>query len=113
MKVIEGSSKWRKFSLPFSLAHNGPFPTRLTVNMVFYGKGQVWISPMKLVDGHKIPSDIIKRREINKKRWWSEKTGSWIGALWGSFIGLFGALAAFGVSDFAWVYGFVVVVQVA
>jgi hypothetical protein len=95
LKVIEGSSKWRNFSLPFSLANNGPFPTQLTVNMVFYGKGQVWISPMKLVDGHRVPSSVIKRRDINKKRWWNEKTGSWIGAIWGSFIGLFGALAAF------------------
>ncbi|MDB6059639.1 MAG: hypothetical protein JWO95_3483, partial [Verrucomicrobiales bacterium] len=49
MKKINGTSDWRDFILPFNSEGASGAPTRLEVNIVLPGKGNVYVGPLKLV----------------------------------------------------------------
>ena len=49
MMKLHGTSGWRPFSLPFD-ATGAPHPTRLVVNVVFEGRGAVYLGPLQLID---------------------------------------------------------------
>ena len=49
MMKLQGTSGWRRFTLPFN-ATGAPPPTRLVVNVVLPGRGVVHLGPLQLVD---------------------------------------------------------------
>lgn len=49
MMKLQGTSGWRDFVLPFD-ASGAPPPTRLVINVVFAGRGVVYLGPLKLSD---------------------------------------------------------------
>jgi hypothetical protein len=49
MMKLNGTSGWRAFVLPFD-ASGAPPPTRLVVNVVFQGRGTVFLGPLALSD---------------------------------------------------------------
>ncbi len=49
MMRLQGTSAWRSFTLPFD-ATDAPPPMRLVVNVVFQGRGTVYLGPLQLVD---------------------------------------------------------------
>jgi hypothetical protein len=77
MQSLQGSSDWRPFVLPFFTDKKSGLPTRLIVNMVFAGRGTVFVGPLKIVQ---YPNG-----------WWNGQAGGWIGGVGGSICGLLGA----------------------
>jgi hypothetical protein len=49
MMRLQGTSGWREFILPFD-ATGAPPPTKLVINVVFEGRGVVFLSPLTLSD---------------------------------------------------------------
>jgi hypothetical protein len=93
MQSIEGSSDWRPFSLPFFSDEKAGFPTRIVVNVVFAGKGTVYLGPVKLVQYQ--GGGLEKRLQDGTgsgNGWWSGRTGGLIGGIGGSICGLLGGL---------------------
>ena len=95
MQLLQGSSDWRPFSLPFfSDAKYGP-PTRVVVNVVFVGRGTVYLTPVKLLQYEN--SEGLLRGGVG---WWSDRDAGILGAMGGVFLGLLltliGILAGFG-----------------
>jgi hypothetical protein len=88
MQALEGSSDWRPFSLPFFSSAKSGVPKRIVVNVVFAGRGTVWLSPPKLLqyDGDGLAE------ESQRGRWWPRRTGSLIGTVGGLVIGFLGGL---------------------
>ncbi|MBU1239209.1 hypothetical protein KKF84_13155 [Myxococcota bacterium] len=95
LQEIKGSSGWREFSLPFDLGPQGTMrPDSLTVSMVFFSKGAVWLKDLEFIDGDpgvRAPGTLSRP---GPKPWWSPGATSIIGALWGSLFGLFGVASA-------------------
>jgi len=87
MKKIHGTSDWRDFTLPFNSEGASGAPTRLEVNIVLPGKGNVYVGPLKLVLYE--PSQI---RSIVRGGWASDDIWPWIGVIGGPIVGCFGAL---------------------
>ncbi|MCE5301994.1 MAG: hypothetical protein LLF97_02660 [Planctomycetaceae bacterium] len=77
MQSLQGSSDWRPFTLPFFTDKKSGLPTRLIVNIVFAGRGTVFVGPLKIVQ---YPNG-----------WWNGRAGGWIGGVGGSILGLLGA----------------------
>jgi hypothetical protein len=77
---LEGTSGWREFKLGFSSRkkEQGP-PKRIVLNMVFAGRGTVYLTPVALY-------------QQPRNAWWTDRTAGWIGAIGGSGVGLLGAL---------------------
>lgn len=74
LAALHGDSKWRRFDLPFTPGTQ--VPSRLEINVVFPGRGRVWIGPMRLA-----PAPAA---------WWSERAGLLFGVSLGSFLGILG-----------------------
>ena len=49
MRKIIGKSAWRPFILPFDRSGASTAPTRLDINLVLNGRGEVLVGPLKLV----------------------------------------------------------------
>jgi hypothetical protein len=81
MASLSGTSPWRDFTLPFSLAGApaGTKPNKLVVNVVLPAGGTVYLSPMRLM-------------QPTSGRWWSDSTGGFLGSIAGGLFGLIGAL---------------------
>ncbi|HID30595.1 MAG TPA: hypothetical protein EYP19_11405, partial [Desulfobacterales bacterium] len=77
MKRLEGKSDWRGFALPFNCSGREDRPTKLELNIMFEGKGTVWLGQLKLEQG--IPG------------WWSDRAGGLFGAILGIILGCMGA----------------------
>jgi hypothetical protein len=91
MSKLQGSSRWRQFSLPFD-ATGGPTPTRLVINVVLPGRGVVYLGPVQLVDG--IPgANGASGRSLGRA---AGLFGSVAGGLVGCLGALIGALASRG-----------------
>lgn len=76
MRKISGKSGWRPFILPFDRSGAADAPTRLDVNLVLSGKGEVMVGPLKLVqypDSFGI-ADVM-RQELYSYGWWTLGTG--------------------------------------
>ncbi|MGZ4960948.1 MAG: hypothetical protein ACXWIU_15150 [Limisphaerales bacterium] len=86
MKKIHGTSDWRDFILPFNSEGATGAPTRLEVNIVLPGKGNVYVGPLKLVVYEPSQLSAIVRGGWNDNIW------IWIGIIGAPLVGCFGAL---------------------
>jgi hypothetical protein len=86
LQYLEGSSDWRRFTLPFSSDKANGYPVRIVVNVVLSADGTVYLSPIRLVQ--------------NRDSWWTDQAGGWIGGIAGGLVGvlggMIGVLAGFG-----------------
>ena len=106
MQSLKGSSDWRPSTLPFFISKaKGGFPKRIVVNVVFAGRGTVYLSPVKLLQYHDAKElQYLLGMPVNLPQssvgWWGERTAGLIGGI-GGFIagflgGIIGALAGCG-----------------
>lgn len=86
MKKIHGTSDWRNFILPFNSEGASGAPTRLEVNLVLPGKGNVYVGPLKVVTYEPNQLGAIVRGG------WTNGIGPWIGILAVPLVGCFGLL---------------------
>lgn len=86
MMKLQGTSGWRPFTLPFD-ATGAPHPTRLVVNIVFQGRGAVYLGPLQLVDLSPWSADL----PIGTRRTLDEEAGV-LGGVAGVLVGGVGAL---------------------
>ncbi len=85
LAALHAESSWRPFELGFSLSGAAHAPSQLEVNLVLPGRGTVWLGPMRLA-----PSSSSTGTAGGA--WWSERSGSLLGAGLGSLCGIIGAL---------------------
>ncbi len=90
MKHLEGSSDWRRFSLPFTLAADSPKPSALALGIFLPGRGTVHLGPLQLVqyDENENPLAIPGTPGV----WWTGRTAGMIGGVFGSVLGCLGGL---------------------
>jgi hypothetical protein len=86
MASLTGSSPWRPFLLPFDTNGQG-LPQRLIVNVVFPGRGVVFLGAVELVQ-FSATEDPLKPAGA----WWSDRQGGMLGGLAGGTLGVLGAL---------------------
>jgi hypothetical protein len=84
---LEGSSDWRPFSLPFSIREAGGQPTQLEMNVVFAGRGTVYLSSLRLVQ-YAAGEDPL----AVPGQWWDGRTAGLVGGIAGTVIGCLGGL---------------------
>lgn len=85
MGKISGTSDWRSFMLPFNSTGAASSPSALEVNLILPGPGVLFLGPIELVEypgGAPFGSTA--------QAWWTDRTGSLIGAVVG---GVFGCMA--------------------
>jgi len=87
MQRIERSSDWRPFVLPFFSNEKAGSPKRLEVNVVFAGKGTVWLGPLRLVE-YEANEDPL----AVPGAWWSDRAAGFGGGLAGTIVGCLGGL---------------------
>jgi len=87
MRLLEGSSTWRHFSLPFFMNEGAVEPERLVVNVVLPGRGKVRIGPMRLVQYGKGEDPLAAPGQ-----WWTSTQAGIIGGISGVVIGCLGAV---------------------
>jgi len=87
MQCLQGSSKWRRFVLPFNLGKEAIRPNKLVLNVVLPGRGTVYLGPLSLVQygPQENPLAVLGQ-------WWAEQTTGWIGGILGSVLGCLGGL---------------------
>lgn len=87
MKSLSGDSEWREIALPFQLSNdpNAPKPSKLIVNVVLPGAGEVTVSDLALTEADNITA------AITPGAWWSDRTAGLVGGIGGSLLGLLGA----------------------
>ena len=94
MGSLTGSSPWRPFVLPFD-TNGQAVPERLTVSLVFGGRGTAFVGPLELVQYSGTESAFTPAGA-----WWGDREGGMLGGALGGFFGvcgaLVGALAALG-----------------
>jgi hypothetical protein len=83
---LTGKSGWRPFLLPFNTNGQGR-PERLIVNVVFGGRGTVFLSPLELVQYSGSEDPLTPAGA-----WWSDRQGGLVGGLGGGLLGVLGAL---------------------
>lgn len=86
MQFITGSSDWRPFTVPFFNEPNALPPGKLEFNVVFPGKGKVFLKDINLTQ--QAGSSPLG---TPAGAWWSDRTAGIVG---GSLGGLFGCLGA-------------------
>lgn len=86
MASLTGSSAWRPFLLPFDTNGQG-VPHRLVVNVVFAGRGVVFLGPVELVQYSGSENPLTPAGA-----WWSDRQAGMLGGLAGSLLGVLGAL---------------------
>jgi len=77
---LSGSSDWRPFELPFSLA-GGRGPERVSIDVVLPGAGSVDVGRLEL-----------RALGGDEGAWWSDRAGGLVGGIGGSLIGILGGL---------------------
>jgi len=87
MQCLQGSSKWRRFVLPFSLGKEAIRPNKLVLNVVLPGRGTVYLGPLSLVQYGPNENPLAAPGQ-----WWAERTTGWIGAILGTVVGCLGGL---------------------
>ena len=85
MMKVSGTSPWREVVLPFYITSGTERPNKLIVNMVFAGKGTVYLSPLRLQQG-------LSSSTTPPGQWWDDRTGGLIGGVAGGVFGCLGAL---------------------
>jgi hypothetical protein len=84
---LEGSSDWRPFSLPFSIHEVTGRPTKLEMNVVFAGRGTVYLSSLRLVQYTAGENPLAMPGQ-----WWDGRTAGLFGGIAGAVLGCFGGL---------------------
>ena len=94
LQSIEGTSDWRPFSLPFFSEQGAGVPDRLLLNLMFGGRGTVYLSPPRLVQYTEGESPLAGASGwlSASRAWWDDRTGNLIGAIGGSILGCLGGL---------------------
>ncbi len=87
MQGLEGSCRWRPFSLPFRATGRMGRPESLVVNVVLPGRGTVYLSSLRLVQYADNENPLAVAGA-----WWDGRTGGIVGGLLGSVLGCLGAL---------------------
>jgi hypothetical protein len=87
LQRIEGTSPWRAFSLPFVSNESIGAPSMLKINVVFAGKGKIWLSPLRLVQY--APGEHAMAA---LGAWWSDQQAGLIGGIAGTVLGCLGGL---------------------
>lgn len=86
LRTLEGTQRWRDFTLPFQSEPGHPAPVELTVNIFLPGAGTVEVGPLELHQ-HDSPASLFS----SPGGWF---TGSQAGAMGGIAGGLLGVLGA-------------------
>lgn len=84
MGMVTGTSPEREFILPFHTLGKTSAPSKLVVNLVLNGPGEVEIGPLELV-----PIDAMSGMGTG---WWGNSAGALIGSIGGALLGLLGAI---------------------
>jgi hypothetical protein len=90
LQALSGTSGWRAFALPFDATGGAGMPSKLVLNVVLPGKGTVWLSPVKLVQGKAAFGAMAPGRQPGA--WWSDSAGGYIGGIFGTLFGCLGAV---------------------
>jgi hypothetical protein len=85
MQSFQGSSGWRPVSTPFFSSPEGGKPNRIVLNMVFQGRGTVYLRPLRLVQ-YRGPSPLA----TPGGGWWTLPVSIVVGAGGGTLFGLLG-----------------------
>ncbi|MCC6232838.1 MAG: hypothetical protein IT580_09360 [Verrucomicrobiales bacterium] len=114
MGKLSGRSEWRDFELMFDRTGASTPPHRLEINLHLPGRGVVDFGPVRLegyVEAGARSAPIPPGRV--EGAWWSSRTGGVIGgtlgAIWGVFMGMAGALAGRGKARTLVVRGFALI----
>ena len=97
MRKITGTSDWRPILLPFINNPGNAPPTKLVVNVILPGKGEIDLTGMTLTQNATAPTSAPTTTPAvsaaqSPPGWWGPREGTWIGALGGSAMGLLGGL---------------------
>jgi hypothetical protein len=87
MGLLSGSSDWRAFSLPFNATGSSNPPSRLEINLILPGLGEVDLKAPRLVQ-------FASARNVGAGHaaWWTEKQAGWLGAAAGITLGCLGSI---------------------
>ncbi len=88
MAALAGSSRWRRFVVPFSSEPGVGTPERLELNLVLPGNGTVTIGPVRLVQ-YGADEDPL----AVAGGWWGDLQGGLVGGVGGATLGVLGAVA--------------------
>ena len=80
MQSISGSSDWREFVLPFSLADAPQRPRALILNLTLAGRGSVFIGPLRLAQ-YESEQELMaalgeSAGEVGPPGWWNRAVGA-------------------------------------
>lgn len=97
MRKITGTSDWRPVLLPFVNNPGNPPPTKLVVNVILPGKGEIDLTGLTLTQNATAPTSAPTTGPAvgtaqSPSGWWAPRKGGWIGALGGSAMGLLGGM---------------------
>jgi hypothetical protein len=97
MQKITGTSDWRPVLLPFINNPGNPRPTKLVVNVILPGKGEIDLTGMTLTQNATAPTSApTTAPAVGAAQahggWWDPREGGWIGALGGTTMGLLGGM---------------------
>ncbi|HEY5909727.1 MAG TPA: hypothetical protein VJA21_03885 [Verrucomicrobiae bacterium] len=91
MGKLTGTSKWRRFILPFDRTGTSNAPVRLELNLFLPAQGTIYISPLKLIESSK---DLSSLAGWVEDAWWSDRSGGLIGGIGGATLGCFAGMLA-------------------
>ena len=87
MRCLQGTSKWRRFVLPFNLGKDTIRPNKLVLNVALPGRGTVYLGPLSLVQYGPKENPLAVAGQ-----WWAEQTTGLIGGILGAVLGCLGGL---------------------
>lgn len=90
MGVLNGSSGWRKFILPFNSRGAPGGLHRLELNVVLPQGGDVTLQNVSLIENTQNLSGPVS--SSSSSGWWTDRQAGWIGGLAGSGLGILGAI---------------------
>src|SRR2546425_13174192 len=85
LAALHGESSWRRFELPFVLSGGSQAPSRLEINLVLPGRGNLWLGPMQGQPG-------AGAAGTKQGGWGGERGGGLVGTMLGSLVGGVGAV---------------------
>jgi hypothetical protein len=87
MRSLEGTQRWRDFTLPFQSEPGRPAPVMLTVNVYLPGAGTVELGPLELHQ-HDSPASLFS----GAGGWFTGSQAGAAGGIAGSLLGVLGAV---------------------
>ncbi len=85
MRNLAGDQGWRRFELPFDASMAAVPLDRIELFAVLPGEGVVEVRGVAF-------EPLAASAAVATNAWWSPRTGGWIGAIFGSSVGLMGGL---------------------